>query len=144
MLNGFSPSGRLRHWRGFGCWRSRSCGGSGFRSRFLLGMRREPRRRYTALVRAAWWVQAGKKRRFAFDGGISGGSVFCVVQLFRGMQKEAEGRRRLGRAAVLLYTAAQGIVCLLTAEAGIGLVGLVLHIGVYAICASTLRAGTAS
>ena len=92
----------------------------------------------------AWWVQQGKSGDLLLMAAFLAAAVFCVVQLFRGMQKEAEGRRRLGRVAVLLYTAAQGIVCLLTAEAGIGLVGLVLHIGVYAICASTLRAGTAS
>ena len=31
---------------------------------------------------------------------------------------------------LLLYIAAQGVILLLTAEAGIGLVGLVLHVGV--------------
>lgn len=91
----------------------------------------------------AWWVQQGKSGDLLLMAAFLATAVFCVVQLFRGVQKEAEGRRRLGRVVVLLYTAAQGIVCLLTAEAGIGLVGLVLHIGVYAICTSTLKARTA-
>lgn len=92
----------------------------------------------------AWWVQQGKSGDLLLMAA-SGGSSFLRGAAVSGNAKGSRrGRRRLGRAAVLLYTAAQGIVCLLTAEAGIGLVGLVLHIGVYAICASTLRAGTAS
>lgn len=91
----------------------------------------------------AWWVQQGKSGDLLLMAAFLSAAVFCVVQLFRGMQKETEDRRRQGWAVILLYTAAHGIICLLTAEAGIGLVGLVLHIGAYAICASTLKARTA-
>ena len=38
----------------------------------------------------------------------------------------------------LLYTAAQGVILLLTAEAGFGLMALVLHVGVYFLCVGVM------
>ena len=52
------------------------------------------------------------------------------MRLLLKLGQEPADRRRQERLIVLLYTAAQGVILLLTAEAGIGLVGLVLHVGV--------------
>ena len=49
-----------------------------------------------------------------------------------------EARRRQERLLTLLYTAAQGVILLLTAEAGFGLAALVLHIGVYFLCVGVM------
>ena len=66
-------------------------------------------------------------------------AAWCVVRQFLRLDKEPnEARRRQERIIVLLYTAAQGVILLLTAEAGFGLVALVLHIGVYFLCVGVM------
>ena len=57
-------------------------------------------------------------------------AVWCTVRQFWRLGGEPdETRRRQERIIALLYTVAQGVLLLLTAEAGFGLVALVLHIG---------------
>ena len=85
----------------------------------------------------AWWVQQGKNGDIAPAGALSGSS-----DLLRGAAALKAGTGAswpppAGTADRLLYTAAQGVILLLTAEAGIGLVGLVLHVG----CASFMCSG---
>lgn len=46
--------------------------------------------------------------------------------------------RQQERIIALVYTAAQGVILLLTAEAGFGLVALALHIGVYVLCVGVM------
>ena len=53
-----------------------------------------------------------------------------MVRLLLKLGQEPADRRRQERLIALLYIAAQGVILLLTAEAGIGLIGLVLHVGV--------------
>ena len=66
-------------------------------------------------------------------------AVWCTVRQFWRLGGEPdETRRRQERIIALLYTVAQGVLLLLTAEAGFGLVALVLHIGVYFICAAAI------
>ena len=61
------------------------------------------------------------------------------MRLFLCFGGEADpGRRRAGRIVALLYTAAQGVILLLTAEAGFGLMALVLHVGVYFLCVGVM------
>ena len=78
----------------------------------------------------AWWVQQGKNGDIALLALFLAAAIFCVVRLLLKLGQEPTGRRRQERLIALLYTAAQGVILLLTAEAGIGLVGLVLHVGV--------------
>lgn len=78
----------------------------------------------------AWWVQQGKNGDIALLALFLAAAIFCVVRLLLKLGQEPADRRRQERLIVLLYTAAQGVILLLTAEAGIGLVGLVLHVGV--------------
>ena len=69
-------------------------------------------------------------------------AAYCVVRLFLGFGGEADpGRRRAGRIMALLYTAAQGVILLLTAEAGFGLAALVLQVGIYLLCTGVLTGG---
>ena len=104
-------------------------------------------RRYAAGVAAAlygvgqtaWYVQLGKTRDLPLLALFLAAAAYCVVRLFLGFGGEADpGRRRAGRIMALLYTAAQGVILLLTAEAGFGLAALVLHIGVYFLCVSVM------
>ena len=70
---------------------------------------------------------------------ILAAAVWCTVRQFWRLGGEPdETRRRQERIIALLYTVAQGVLLLLTAEAGFGLVALVLHIGVYFICAAAI------
>lgn len=88
---------------------------------------------------AAWWVQQGKMNDLPVMAFFLVIAIYCVVRLLLKLREESAERRRLGRVLVLLYAAAQGIIVLLTAEAGIGLVGLVFHTGVYLICMGALK-----
>ena len=88
---------------------------------------------------AAWWVQQGKMNDLPLMAFFLVIAIYCVARLLLRLREEPEERRRFGNMLILLYAAAQGIIVLLTAEAGIGLVGLVLHVGVYLICMGTLQ-----
>lgn len=107
-------------------------------------------RRYAAGVAAAlygvgqtaWYVQLGKTRDLPLLALFLAAAAYCAVRLFLCFGGEADpGRRRAGRIVALLYTAAQGIVLLLTAEAGFGLVALVLQVGIYLLCTGVLTGG---
>lgn len=107
-------------------------------------------RRYAAGVAAAlygvgqtaWYVQQGKTRDLPLLALFLAAAVYCVVRLFLAFGGEPDpGRRRAGRTVALLYTAAQGIVLLLTAEAGFGLAALVLHVGICLLCTGVLTGG---
>ena len=78
----------------------------------------------------AWWVQQGKNGDIALLAFFLAAAAFCVVRLSLRLGQGPADRRRRERLMLLLYIAAQGVILLLTAEAGIGLVGLVLHVGV--------------
>ena len=78
----------------------------------------------------AWWVQQGKNGDIALLALFLAAAIFCVVRLLLKLGQEPADRRRQERLIALLYTAAQGVILLLTAEVGIGLIGLVLHGGV--------------
>ena len=83
----------------------------------------------------AWYVQLGKLRDLPVLALFLAAAVWCTVRQFWRLGGEPdETRRRQERIIALLYTVAQGVLLLLTAEAGFGLVALVLHIGVYFIC----------
>ena len=59
-------------------------------------------------------------------------AVCCAARLLLALGRAPEeGARRRARLLAALYLAAQGVALLLTAEVGIGLVGLALHVGVY-------------
>lgn len=88
---------------------------------------------------AAWRVQQGKMNDLPLAAFFLAAAIYCVVRLLWNLREEPEERRRFGNILILLYASAQGIIVLLTAEAGIGLVGLVLHVGVYLICMETLK-----
>lgn len=88
---------------------------------------------------AAWWVQQGKTNDLPLMAFFLAAAIYCVVRLLLKVREESAERRRLGNVMILLYAAAQGIIVLLTAEAGIGIVGLVLHVGVYLICMEALK-----
>ena len=107
-------------------------------------------RRYAAGVAAAlygvgqtaWYVQLGKTRDLPLLALFLAAAAYCAVRLFLCFGGEADpGRRRAGRIVALLYTAAQGIVLLLTAEAGFGLVALVLQVGIYLLCTGSSPGG---
>ena len=87
----------------------------------------------------AWYVQLGKLRDLPVLALFLAAAVWCTVRQFWRLGGEpGETRRRQERIIALLYTVAQGVLLLLTAEAGFGLVALVLHIGVYFICAAAI------
>lgn len=87
----------------------------------------------------AWYVQLGKLRDLPLLALFLAAAVWCTVRQFWRLGGEPdETRRRQERILTLLYTAAQGAILLLTAEAGFGLVALVLHVGVYFICAAAM------
>ena len=84
-------------------------------------------------------VQLGKLRDLPLLALFLAAAVWCTVRQFWRLGGEPdETRRRQERIIALLYTVAQGVLLLLTAEAGFGLVALVLHIGVYFICAAAI------
>ena len=90
----------------------------------------------------AWYVQQGKTRDLPLLALFLAAAVYCAVRLLLGFSGEPDlRRRRAGRIVALLYTAAQGLVLLLTAEAGFGLVGLVFQVGIYFLCAGVLAGG---
>lgn len=78
----------------------------------------------------AWWVQQRKNGDIALLAFFLAAAAFCVVRLLLKLGQGPADRCRRERLMLLLYIAAQGVILLLTAEAGIGLVGLVLHVGV--------------
>ena len=87
----------------------------------------------------AWYVQQGKMRDLPLLALFLAAAVWCTARQFWRLGGEPdETRRRQERIIALLYTVAQGVLLLLTAEAGFGLVALVLHIGVYFICAAAI------
>lgn len=87
----------------------------------------------------AWYVQLGKTRDLPLLALFLAAAAYCAVRLFLCFGGEADpGRRRAGRIVALLYTAAQGVILLLTAEAGFGLMALVLHVGVYFLCVGVM------
>ncbi len=80
----------------------------------------------------AWYVQQGRTRDLPLLALFLAAAAWCTVRQFWRLGGEPDvARRRRERILTLLYTAAQGVILLLTAEAGFGLVALVLHIGVY-------------
>ena len=87
----------------------------------------------------AWYVQQGRMRDLPLLALFLAAAVWCTARQFWRLGGEPdETRRRQERIIALLYTVAQGVLLLLTAEAGFGLVALVLHIGVYFICAAAI------
>ena len=69
-------------------------------------------------------------------------AVWCTARQFWRLGGEPdEARRRQERLLTLLYTAAQGVILLLTAEAGFGLAALVLQVGIYLLCTGVLTGG---
>ena len=104
-------------------------------------------RRYAAGVAAAlygvgqtaWYVQQGRMRDLPLLALFLAAAVWCTARQFWRLGGEPdEARRRQERLLTLLYTAAQGVILLLTAEAGFGLAALVLHIGVYFLCVGVM------
>ena len=91
---------------------------------------------------AAWWVQQGKREDLVPMALFLAAAVYCAVRLLLALGREPEERiRRRERQLAALYLVTQGVVLLLTAEAGIGLVGLVLHVGLYHLYTLAGRAG---
>lgn len=87
----------------------------------------------------AWYVQQGKMEDLPLLSLFLAAAVWCTARQFWRLGKEPdEARGRQERILTLLYTAAQGVILLLTAEAGFGLVALVLHIGVYILCVGVM------
>ena len=88
---------------------------------------------------AVWYVQLGKTEDLLLLAIFLAASVWCTVRQLRRLGGEPdEARRRRERIITLLYTAAQGVILLLTAEAGFGLAALVFHVGVYFLCVGVL------
>ena len=107
-------------------------------------------RRYAAGVAAAlygvgqtaWYVQLGKTRDLPLLALFLAAAVWCTARQFWRLGGEPdEARRRQERLLTLLYTAAQGVILLLTAEAGFGLAALVLQVGIYLLCTGVLTGG---
>ena len=87
----------------------------------------------------AWYVQQGRMRDLPLLALFLAVAVWCTVRQFLRLGGEPDvARRRRERLLTLLYTAAQGVILLLTAEAGFGLAALVLHIGVYFLCVGVM------
>lgn len=87
----------------------------------------------------AWYVQQGRMRDLPLLALFLAAAVWCTARQFWRLGGEPdEARRRQERLLTLLYTAAQGVILLLTAEAGFGLAALVLHIGVYFLCVGVM------
>ena len=88
---------------------------------------------------AVWYVQLGKTEDLLLLVISLAAAVWCTVRQLRRLGGEPdEARRRRERIIPLLYTAAQGVILLLTAEAGFGLAALVFHVGVYFLCVGVL------
>lgn len=87
----------------------------------------------------AWYVQQGRTRDLPLLALFLAAAAWCTARQFWRLGGEPdEARRRQERLLTLLYTAAQGVILLLTAEAGFGLAALVLHIGVYFLCVGVM------
>ena len=87
----------------------------------------------------AWYVQQGRMRDLPLLALFLAAAVWCTARQFLRLGGEPdEARRRQERIIALVYTAAQGVILLLTAEAGFGLVALALHIGVYVLCVGVM------
>lgn len=87
----------------------------------------------------AWYVQQGRMRDLPLLALFLAAAVWCTARQFWRLGGEPdEARRRQERLLTLLYTAAQGVILLLTAEAGFGLAALVLHIGVHFLCVGVM------
>ena len=87
----------------------------------------------------AWYVQLGEMENLLLLALFLAAAVWCTARQFWRLGGEPdEARRRQERLLTLLYTAAQGVILLLTAEAGFGLAALVLHIGVYFLCVGVM------
>ena len=87
----------------------------------------------------AWYVQQGKTEDLLLLALFLAAAVWCAVhQFLRLGQEPDERRRRQERLIALLYTAAQGVAVLLTAEAGFGLVALAFHVGLYFLCVGVM------
>lgn len=87
----------------------------------------------------AWYVQLGEMENLLLLALFLAAAVWCTARQFWRLGGEPdEARRRQERLLTLLYTAAQGVILLLTAEAGFGLAALVLHIGVHFLCVGVM------
>ena len=87
----------------------------------------------------AWYIQLGKTEDLPLLALCLAAAVWCAVRQFLRLGQEPdERRRRQERIIALLYTAAQGVVVPLTAEAGFGLAALAFHVGLYFLCVGVM------